>query len=138
MAFIAEVKKLTEMLGPHKTAAVQVWIDGLEATKRVQAGRDVWEDVPDWKERRENANMIVAYLEGKPVELQVQASGSFEDLGTILERYRSTPEGMKLLHDVLGAEVDLDSLQSGPSVTSPERPREDSVVESEASPDAQK
>lgn len=97
MAMIAEVKRLTELLGPNKNKAVQVWIDGLEATKRVQVGRDQWEDVPDWKERRENANMIVAYLEGKPIERAMVATGTFEDYDTLRARIEGSPLAAKLL-----------------------------------------
>src|ERR1700676_3195748 len=77
MAFITEVKKLTDLLGPHKKAAVQVWIDGMSATKQVQIARDVWVAEPDWRERRENANQIVAYLDGRPHEFQVRVNTIF-------------------------------------------------------------
>jgi hypothetical protein len=66
------------MLEPHRRAAVQVWIDGMKAPKPIyEKGRRVGGE-PDWKERRENAALIIAYLEGKPIEKQIQARGDFE------------------------------------------------------------
>jgi len=55
-------KKLGQILkSSHLDKAVKVWIDGLEATKQVYNKTfETWSEEPDWKERRENANMIVA------------------------------------------------------------------------------
>ena len=68
-----------------------MWIDGMRATKPIyEKGIRVGEE-PDWKERRENAAMIIAYLEGKPVERQLQAHGDFEDLQSLLDAMKHSP-----------------------------------------------
>jgi hypothetical protein len=82
---------LIDMLEPYRKEAIQVWIDGMRATKPIyEKGIRVGEE-PDWKERRENAALIIAYLEGKPIEKQIQAHGDFEDLGSLLEAMKHSP-----------------------------------------------
>jgi hypothetical protein len=89
------------------------------------------EEVPDHRTRLAAFALSRAYHEGKPIERQIQLQGDFEDLGAMLERARNSPEAMRLLGS-------LKSLQSGPSVGSPEKRIEGRVIENEASPDAEK
>jgi hypothetical protein len=99
-------EKLIDMLEPHRREAIQVWIDGMRATKPIyEKGIRVGEE-PDWKERRENAAMIIAYLEGKPVERSVAASGDFEDLQSLLEAMKHSPASQASLQKAVeGKEI---------------------------------
>jgi hypothetical protein len=93
-------EKLIDMLEPHRREAVQVWIDGMRATKPIyEKGKRVGEE-PDWKERRKNAALIIAYLEGKPIEKQIQANAEFEDLQTLMERMNQSPAARVALAEV--------------------------------------
>jgi len=105
-------EKLIDMLEPHRREAVQVWIDGMRATKPIyEKGKRVGEE-PDWKERRENAALIIAYLEGKPIEKQIQATAEFEDLQTLMERMNQSPAARVAL-----AEVSLQKTVLGEEMT---------------------
>jgi hypothetical protein len=99
-------EKLIDALEPHRRAAVQVLIDGMSATKPIyEKGQRVGEE-PDWKERRENAALIIAYLEGKPIERQLQATGEFMDLQTLMSKVQQSPAAMRSLQkDVEGKEI---------------------------------
>jgi hypothetical protein len=67
----------------------------MKATKPIyEKGIRVGEE-PDWKERRENAALIIAYLEGNPIEKQVQMLGDFEDLHALLDRMQHAPSLQK-------------------------------------------
>ena len=80
----------------------------MRATKPIyEKSRRVGEE-PDWKERRENAALIIAYLEGKPIEKQIQARGDFDDLQALMEAVKQTPTGQELL----AQESVADSLQN--------------------------
>jgi hypothetical protein len=111
---IERAKKLGSLLkSKHLDAAVKVWIAGLDATKKVydKSGTCCGEE-PDWKERRENANMIVAYMEGRPVERQLVVGGNFEDLAAVMKKCQDSPEAMRLLGSMAGG---LDDVQeTGP------------------------
>ena len=99
-------EKLIDMLEPHRKDAIQVWIDGMKATKPIyEKGIRVGEE-PDWKERRENAALIIAYLEGKPIEKQIQAHGGFQDLQELRAIVRQTQMGRELLGDSLQKTVE--------------------------------
>jgi hypothetical protein len=143
-SIIPDRAKLVEILGPHKIAAMEVWIAGLEATKEVyEPSSHSYVTVPDWKERRECANMIMAYLEGRPIERQVQARGDYADLQKMLaERIAHSKAAQDSLHNtVLGKEIiqelpdatkgDGHSLRSGQNVTNQEGPIQGSSGENE-------
>jgi hypothetical protein len=59
----------------------------MKATRPVYVRGQVVGEEPDWKERRENAALILSYVEGRPVERQIQARGDFEDLGKFCWRF---------------------------------------------------
>jgi hypothetical protein len=84
-------EKLIDMLEPYRRDAIQVLIDGMKATRPVYVRGQVVGEEPDWKERRENAALILAYVEGRPVERQIQARGDFEDLEALRNRIASLP-----------------------------------------------
>ena len=142
MAIVTQAQKLSELLGPNLDKAVQVWVEGLKATK--------WEydpktherfEVADWKERRECATKIIEYLEGKPIERQLQVTGDFEELGDLLNRIRESPLALKKLGHLVPDRAmpnDSDSLQIGPTVTNQERPALGSSSETEPTPHAEK
>jgi hypothetical protein len=104
---IGRAKKLIDLLKPeYLDRAVQVWVDGLKATKDVYDARaKEWTTQPDWKERREAANMIVAYFEGRPIERQMVMKGSFRDLNDTLARMKQSPEAMRVLQELYPEEL---------------------------------
>jgi hypothetical protein len=101
---VTHAKDLIVHLGEYAPEAVQVWIDGLSATK--------WEydpttktrfEVPDWRERRENAAMIFAYAIGRPLERSMEVTGSYKELGEVLAELEKSPEARRLLSPELFA-----------------------------------
>jgi hypothetical protein len=99
---VTHAKDLIAHLGEHAPEAVQVWIDGLSATK--------WEydpttktrfEVPDWRERRENAAMIFAYAIGRPLERSMEVTGSYSELSDVLKSLEQSPEARRLLNPEL-------------------------------------
>ena len=63
----------------------------MKATRPVYVRGQVVGEEPDWKERRENAALILSYVEGRPVERQIQARGDFEDLEALRNRIAGLP-----------------------------------------------
>jgi hypothetical protein len=90
---------------------------------------------PDHKIRLAATTLSRAYHEGKPVERVITVHGDAEDFGAMLKRYRESPEAARL---PAVAAIEVDSLQSGPSVTGSEKPVEGSVIQNEAPPGAEK
>jgi len=80
------------------SGAIKVLRSGLEATKLMWDGnvRD-WVEQPDWKSRHDCALAILSYRFGKPVERQLQISGTFEDLGQLFGRIQSSPAAHRVL-----------------------------------------
>ena len=56
-----------------------------------------WVEQPDWKARHDCAMAILAYRFGKPVERQLQISGTFEDLGQLFARVQNSPAARRAL-----------------------------------------
>jgi hypothetical protein len=67
-------------------------------------------------QRRECGRQIVEYVIGKPIERSMEVSGSYEDLGEVLERLQKSPEARRLLSPAL-----FESLQNASSVQSAEQ-----------------
>lgn len=89
-----------------------MWIDGLEATKKeYDKISETWSTVPDWKERRENANTIVAYMEGRPIERQMVLGGSFDGFGKMIAKMQGSPEALRVLRSMTGELPALDGVQ---------------------------
>jgi hypothetical protein len=87
-------------------AVAQVYREGMTATRRywVDEGKDEdgrikghWEIEPDHKTRIQAANMVAAYREGLPVHRQIQLTGEFEDLQTLMEPMQQSPAGRESL-----------------------------------------
>lgn len=80
-------------------AAVECWRDGLKAMRMVwnnKLGQYI-EAGPDWQIRRDMSELIAAYMEGKPMERQMSISGSFEELGDMLQTLNASAEAVRLL-----------------------------------------
>ncbi len=141
---IKKAISISELLTERDQAAnVRVLREAKVATHRVfdPATRQLIE-VPDHKTRLAAITLELAYTEGRPVERQIQLQGDFEDFATFLKRLRGSPEARRAL-PAIDVEYELlvsdaDSLQSGPSVTSSEKPVEGSVIQDETRPDAGK
>jgi hypothetical protein len=67
-------------------------------------------EVPDHKTRLAAITLELAYTEGRPVERQVQLSGDFEDLQSLLDAMKHSPAAQESLRR------SDHSLQSGPTV----------------------
>jgi hypothetical protein len=99
--------------------AVEIWREGLKATKFVwdqKAQCYVDTGFPDWDVRERMSLAIAAYMEGKPIERQINVTGNFEELGQVLNRIRASPIAMEELADLpslRGMPSDSDSLQIG-------------------------
>lgn len=74
----------------------------MKATRPVYVRGQVVGEKPDWKERRENVALILSYVEGRPVERQIQARGDFEDLEALRNRIAGLPS---LQNTLKGKEV---------------------------------
>lgn len=81
-----------------KSAAVRTLRAGLKASRRVFIGKGKgWTKEPDYRVRHESAMAILAYAYGKPIERQIVASGTFQELSEILTRMSASPMAMKKL-----------------------------------------
>jgi hypothetical protein len=97
---------------------------------------------PDHKIRLAATTLSRAYHEGKPVERVITVHADADDFAERVRRFRNSPEAMRAFAELPGPTelpvIEADSLQSGPNVTSSEKPVEGSVILNEASPDAEK
>lgn len=93
-------KKLADLLtASDLEGAVKVWRSGLKARRMVwnnKKGKFV-PCGPDWQIRRDMSEFIAAYMEGKPMERQMQISGTFEELGDLLRTLQTSGEAARLL-----------------------------------------
>lgn len=104
------VKRIADLLTSEDLeGAVQVWRDGMEAQRLVWSAKLKMyvEAGPDWDTRRECSELIVAYMEGRPMERQLNLNGSFLELGELLRTVRLSGEARRLIPG-------LDSLPSTP------------------------
>ncbi len=93
-------KKLAELLtADDLEAAVKVWREGMLAVKMVwNAKLQAYIDGgPDWQIRRDMSELVAAYMEGRPMERQMVASGSFQELAELLNEMRTSGEAMRLM-----------------------------------------
>jgi hypothetical protein len=86
MALLKQVKRLVDLLGPHKEHAIEVLARQLEATRKVYDKGIVIDEVPDQIVQQKAAIAILEWLEGKPRELQIHVGGKFEDLTELQNR----------------------------------------------------
>lgn len=96
----ALVKKLGELLTSNDLEnAVEVWRDGLKAVRMVWNNKrgEYLEAGPDWQIRRDMSELIAAYMEGKPMERQMSISGSFAELGEMINEMRLSNEALRLM-----------------------------------------
>lgn len=81
-----------------RTAAVKALRAGLKANKAYWSTvLKEWVDQPDYRVRHESAMAILAYAYGKPIERQIVATGTYQELSEILSRIRESPMAMKKL-----------------------------------------
>lgn len=94
-------KRLLDLLdGDDLKAAVTVWREGMKATKFVwDANTKSFNDTgfPDWQIRSEMAEIVVAYMEGKPLERQLQITGKFEELNEMMSRLSGSPAAYRAI-----------------------------------------
>lgn len=93
-------KKLADLLTEDDLAgAVQVWREGLTATKQIWSNKrgDYIDGGPDWAIRRDMAEAIAAYMEGRPLERQMNISGTFVELRDMLAQMKQSGEAARLL-----------------------------------------
>jgi hypothetical protein len=86
MALIKQVKRLVDLLGPHKEHAIQVLVRQLEATRKIYQNGICIDEVPDQIVQQKAAIAILEWLEGKPRELQIHLGAQFEDLAELQQR----------------------------------------------------
>ena len=99
---IKKAASISELLTEHdQRENLRVIREAKKATHRIYDGEQKrLIEVPDHKTRLAAAALDLAYSEGKPIERQVQITGDFEDLGTLLNRIRESPVAMRELADL--------------------------------------
>jgi hypothetical protein len=93
-------QKVDDLLAPHLPAAAQAWVDGLKATKTAWNQQcHQFEDtgLPDHKIRAECAEKIWHNVVGRPIERTLQVSGSYKELGQVIDELKQSPEARRLL-----------------------------------------
>lgn len=77
--------------------AIETLAAGMDATRRYwdKEGQK-WIEEPDWSVRYKSAELVLAYADGRPVEMKVELTGGFEGYDQKLAKLCSTPEGLKL------------------------------------------
>ena len=96
---LKQAAELADLLADQDVSgAIKVLRTGLAATKLMWDGnaRD-WVEQPDWKARHDCAMAILSYRFGKPVERQLQVTGTFEDLGQLFGRIQNSPAARRAL-----------------------------------------
>ena len=103
----AIMKSLLDALDEGDIAAVvRVYREAMLATRRYwrnggksESGQALgeWITEPDHRSRLAAANMVAAYLEGLPVQRQIQFRGDFVELGELLGGARQSGEAMRLM-----------------------------------------
>lgn len=102
------MRTLLEALGEDDLAAVvRVYREAMNAERSFwkETGRDpktgksigAWHSEPDHKTRISAANMVAAYMEGLPIQRQIQMRGDFVELGDLLHGARASGEAMRLM-----------------------------------------
>ena len=86
------------MTGEDQAASLRVLREAKRATHRIfdPATKQLIE-VPDHKTRLAAITLELAYAEGRPVERQIQFSGQFDDLQTLIDAVKQTPIGREML-----------------------------------------
>jgi hypothetical protein len=99
-------RKLLDLLDDDDLeAAVRVWREGLQATKRFwNPAAKQWIEEPDWRTRHDMSMAIAAYMEGKPVERQMVVAGSFDDFEKLVDRLKLSPLAREELGGLPGVE----------------------------------
>lgn len=91
------------------SAVVRVYREAMVAERRfwIDEGKDEngrakgrWEIEADHKTRISAANMVAAYMEGLPVQRQIQVRGEFVELGDMLKAMSGSGEARRLLPGV--------------------------------------
>jgi hypothetical protein len=95
-------------------AAVRVWREGLQATKRFwNPAAKQWIEEPDWRTRHDMSMAIAAYMEGKPVERQMVVAGSFDDFEKLVDRLKLSALAREELAGLPGVERVLSEGERG-------------------------
>jgi hypothetical protein len=104
---------LAQLTEADVTKVVRVWRESMDATRRVwqepEPGekRGKWIEEPDAKTRLGAANMVAAYVEGLPVQRQIQIKAEFEGAEETMARFRASPEAMRAAAGLQAAGVPL-------------------------------
>lgn len=87
-----------KLISPELRAkALAALEEGLSATKRFwDRENEKWIVEPDYPTRSRNAELVIAYSDGKPVERKVQLTGDFKDWNSKMEDALASPEGIRV------------------------------------------
>lgn len=120
---VTQAEGLVSLLAPHRKRAIEVWIAGMDATKETYDPKSrEYTITPDWKERRECAAKIIEHLDGTPVQKTFTLTGSFKDLGEMMQTLTGSPEAARMLSDSIEVEASVQETgdetgDASPSVT---------------------
>lgn len=93
-------EKASQALERYLPAAAKAWIDGLGACLVVYNGATKQyelSDIPDHRERRENAKAIWENVVGRPIERSMQVTGNYEELSELITKLKQSPEAQRLI-----------------------------------------
>lgn len=84
------------------TQVVRVYRDAMNATRTFYLGpqgdeKGQWVTEADHKTRITAANMVAAYMEGLPIQRQIQMRGDFVELGDMLRNMQASGEARRLM-----------------------------------------
>jgi len=95
-----KVEKLRDLLEPHLSSAVHVWVQGLSATLIAydrSAHKMVDTGFPDTKLRAECALRIVEYVVGRAIERSMEVTGNYKELSELVDELKKSPEAQRLI-----------------------------------------
>lgn len=80
-----------------RAKSIQTLAAAMDATRRYwDKDGQKWIEEPDWATRTKSAELVLAYADGRPVEMKIELTGGFEGFDQKLAKLCSTPEGLKL------------------------------------------
>lgn len=110
------IKSLVEAITQNDIDLVlAAWRRALKAKRRMwDVIKKKWIFEPDVRAQLEATKLITAYKEGLPVQRQVVLNADYADLGKDLKKLQASPESLRMMKSLIGAEMPAltDSLQS--------------------------
>lgn len=116
VAVLRKARDLLDLISDlDKSDAVATLRSGLTANHRYFDSKSRrWNVEPNWRVRHESAMAILAYAYGKPIERQIVATGTFQELSEIINRISASPLAMKKLGHLVPSAGDATNPEQHP------------------------